>query len=132
MKGELTEHGVELFALSKDTVKDAAFHRQRDQLTMTLLADPSLTVIRKYGVEHHKAVEFSTGRFTIAGVPLALVPSFKTMAIPTSMLIDESGIIRWIDQSDDYRLRSDNSLVFGAVKQTFGGPPDAAGRQVGA
>lgn len=119
MKGELAAHGVELVALSKDTVADAAFHKQRDELTLTLLADPTLAVIRQYGVEHHKAIEFSTGRFTIAGIPLALVPSFKTMAIPTSILIDETGTIRWIDQSDDYRLRSDNSLVMGAVQRTF-------------
>jgi alkyl hydroperoxide reductase subunit AhpC len=120
MKDELAAHGVELVALSKDTVADAAFHKRRDGLTMMLLADPDLAVIRQYGVEHHKAIEFSTGRFTIAGIPLALLPSVKTMAIPTSILIDETGVIRWIDQSDDYRLRSDNSLVLGAVQRTFG------------
>ena len=119
MKSELAEYGVELVALSKDTVKNAAFHKERDKLTMTLLADPNLDVIRQYGVEHHKAVEFSKGRFTVAGIPLALVPSFKTMAIPTSMLIDENGVIQWLDQTDDYRLRSDNSLVLGAVKRVF-------------
>jgi len=42
------------------------------------------------------------------------------MAIPTSLLIDEHGVIRWIDQSDDYRLRSSNERVLQAVREAFG------------
>jgi len=117
----LERHDVRLVALSKDTIVDAAFHRRRDGLKpeVTLLSDPELAVIRQFGLEHHKAVEFSTGRFTIAGIPLALVPAFKTMAIPTTMLIDEHGVIRWIDQTDDYRLRSDETMVTEAVENAF-------------
>jgi len=109
-----------MLALSKDTVADAAKHRQRDGLTFTVLADPELEVIRAYGVEHHKAVEFSTGGFTVFGIPLALVPSVKTMAIPTTLLVDEEGIVRWIDQADDYRLRSDEARVLRAIDEVFG------------
>ena len=29
----------------------------------------------------------------IGTIPLAFTPSFKTMAIPTSLLIDEAGVI---------------------------------------
>ncbi len=82
---------------------------------MTLLADPQLKVIRQYGLEHHKALEFSTVRFQLFGIPLALVPSVKTMAAPTTLLIDEEGIVRWIDQADDYRIRSDNERILAAV-----------------
>ena len=52
-------------------------------------------------------------------MPLALVPSYKAMAIPTTLLIDEDGIVRWIDQADDYRLRSDGERVMGAVERVF-------------
>ncbi|TNE91564.1 MAG: redoxin domain-containing protein [Deltaproteobacteria bacterium] len=124
MQDELDAHGVRIVALSKDSVADVNFHHDRDGASLgqvTLLADPELAVIRTYGVEHHKAIEFSTGRFQLLGVPLALVPSVKTMAIPTTVLVDEQGIVRWIDQSEDYRLRSDNDLVLGAVRDVF--PP---------
>jgi len=118
----LDDHGVELVALSKDSVADAVRHRTRDGLEKTtLLSDPGLEVIRAYGLEHHRALEFSTGRFTLFGMPLALVPSYEAMAIPTTLLIDEEGIVRWIDQADDYRLRSDGERVMGAVKRVFGG-----------
>jgi peroxiredoxin len=117
----LDEHGIELVALSKDSVEDVARQLERDGLTKTtLLSDAELEVIRAYGLEHHKALEFSTGRFTVFGMPLALVPSVKTMAIPTTFLIDEDGVIRWIDQADDYRLRSEGERVMGAVKRVFG------------
>ena len=120
MQSILDEHGVDLIALSKDTVEEAATHKTRDGLSMTLLADPKLDVIRQYGVEHHKALGFKTGTFSLFTVPLALTPSFKTMAIPTSLLVDENGVILWIDQADDYRLRSSNERVLRAVKEAFG------------
>lgn len=120
MKDELQKYGLRIVAISKDSLEDAAHHKVRDSLDLELLSDPKLEVIRQYGLEHHKALEFSKVRFTIAGMPLALVPSVKTMAIPTTLLIDETGIIRWIDQTDDYRLRSNEERVLEAVTRTFG------------
>jgi peroxiredoxin len=122
MQPELEKLGISVVALSKDSVEESAIHKSRDQLTLTLLADPKLEVIRQYGVEHHKALNFTTGTFMIGGIPLALTPSFKTMAIPTTLLVDESGVIQWVDQSDDYRVRSDDSRVREAVNSAFGQP----------
>ena len=119
MQGELEQHGVSIVALSKDSVEEAAVHKVRDGLTFVLLADPSLDVIRQYGVEHHKAFGFTTGKLKLGPIPLSFSPSFKTMAIPTTLLVDEEGVIRWVDQADDYRLRSDNARVLSAVKQAF-------------
>lgn len=115
----LAAYDVELLALSKDSPEEAARHRARDGLEMRLLSDPDLAVIRRYGVEHHKAIEFSTGRLQLFGVHIALVPSIKAMAIPTTLLIDEAGTVRWIDQATDYRLRSAPDRVLEAVRQTF-------------
>ena len=122
MKDELAEYDVKVIALSKEDVEVAATHKQRDELAMTLLTDSALKIIRQYGVEHHKAIEVSVGKFNLFGIQLAMVPSIKTMAIPTSLLIDEKGIVRWIDQTDDYRLRSHNERVLQAVKNSFGNP----------
>ncbi|NKB88950.1 MAG: redoxin domain-containing protein [Acidobacteria bacterium] len=120
MRPALAKHAVSVIALSKDTVDEVAIHKQRDGLTLTLLADPELEVIRQYGVEHHKVLGFSTGSLMLGGIPLGPGgPSFKTMAIPTSLLVDEDGRIVWIDQADDYRLRSSNGRVLGAVETAF-------------
>jgi hypothetical protein len=120
MTDELAAFGVRVIALSKDSPGDAANHRERDGLAMSLLSDPRLEVIERFGVLHRGALEFSTLRFSIMGIPLALVPSFKTMAIPTSILVDDRGTIRWIDQADDYRLRSGEARVLDAVRRAFG------------
>lgn len=45
--------------------------------------------------------------------------SYRSMAIPTTILIDEQGIVRWIDQSDDSRLRASKDKVLGAVNRIF-------------
>lgn len=123
MSSELNKYGVTLFALSKDTPEDAAYHKKRDQLSLALLSDAKLEVIRQYGLEHHKALEFSKGRFSLLGNSLALLPSIKKMAIPTSILVDEEGTIRWIDQTDDYRLRSDEAIVLEAIRSAFAKVP---------
>ena len=120
MQKDLGEYDLSIIALSKDTIEEAFIHKERDGLSFTVLSDANLDVIRQYGVEHHKAFGFDTGYFTVFGVPLAFQPSFKTMAIPTSLLVDEDGIVRWIDQADDYRLRSDVKRVKSAVAEVFG------------
>jgi peroxiredoxin len=120
MQSELGEHGVSVIVLSKDTVEEAAIHKTRDNLSLTLLSDPTLEVIKQYGVEHHKAFGFNTGPISWGGLPFSFKPSFKTMAIPTSLLVDEKGVIQWIDQADDFRIRSDNGRVIEAVKNAFG------------
>jgi peroxiredoxin len=120
MRPDLAAEGVTMIALSKDDVPTAARHRERDGLGFAVLADPELKVIRQFGVEHHKAVEFSKGGFVLLGVPLAAMMSFRTMAIPTTLLIDEQGIIRWLDQADDYRLRSAPQRVLDAVRTHLG------------
>lgn len=119
MKSELASYGVNVVALSKDSVEHAAIHKTRDNIDITLLSDPDLKVIRQYGVEHHKALNFVTGTLTIGGLPFAFTPSFKAMAIPTTLLVDEKGNIKWIDQSEDYRLRSDSESVLAEVKKAF-------------
>lgn len=121
MAPELQTLDVRIVAISKDTPEEAALHKERDSLQhITLLADPQLEVIRQYGVEHHKAFGFDTrNTLTLGGIPLGLVPSFKVMAIPTSLIVDETGEVRWIDQSEDYRLRSNNDRVLGAARDVF-------------
>ncbi len=128
MRAELQRYGVTVVALSKDSVEDAARYKARDGLELTLLCDPGLEVIRQYGVEHHKAVEASGRSFRIAGNSLGLIPSIKSMAIPTTLLVDEGGRIRWIDQADDYRLRSSEARVMAAVERAFGEDPGASDR----
>ena len=124
MVPKFEEYGISVVALSKDTPSEAALHKTRDGLNFPLLSDPELEVIRSYGVEHHKALgQTKNTKTVIGGVPIGLAPfSFQTMAIPTTLLIDEAGVIQWIDQSEDYRLRSSTDRVMEAVRVAFESP----------
>lgn len=124
MKPMFEQYDVKIFGLSGDDVEQANAHRTRDALTHTLLADPQLEVIRRYGVEHQKGVGADSNNImTLFGLPLPNVHQlkFKSMSIPTSILIDEHGIIVWIDQSDDYRLRANQDKIVSALKANFDG-----------
>lgn len=117
MKPLFDEHNVNIVALSNDDIQSARKHQERDQLSHTLLSDPELTVIRQFGVEHHKALGGeSASSKTFLGLPFPMVMKYKPMAIPTTLLIDEEGIIRWTEQAKDVRLRASELKLKEALK----------------
>jgi len=69
-------------------------------------------ILELYGVRHEKGIAATPGP---RGV-------FRPLAIPTALLVDERGIVRWIDQTDDYRIRSDANRVLAAIAETLGAP----------
>jgi len=121
MKETLNTYNVEIVALSGDTVDEAAMHKTRDSLSHTLLSDSDLGVVQKYGVEHQNALGAdSNNTFLLFGLPFPKSFKFKSMSIPTSLLVDENGVIQWIDQSEDYRIRASETAVMAAVTRVFG------------
>lgn len=122
MKPIFDQFNVNVVGISGDNVEQAQAHIERDSLHFTLLADPELNVVKQYGVEHHKGLGAdSKNIMTILGMPLPAITQlkFKAMAIPTSLLIDEKGIIQWIDQSTDYRIRASKERIIGALENNF-------------
>jgi hypothetical protein len=117
MQPLLDEHSVRVVALSRDTVAQAANHRRRDGLSFTMLADPKLAAIEAMGLVHQAGLRFVS--FTVLGVPLGYPAGFERMAIPTTLLL-EDGVVRWIDQADDYRLRGDQERIRGALESSLG------------
>lgn len=117
MKSTFDQHNVQIIALSNNTPAQANIHKIRDKLNFTLLSDSLLTVIKTYGVEHHKAIGWkSENMITIFGIAVSTgMFKYRSMAIPTSILIDENGIVQWIDQSDDYRIRASQDRVTNAL-----------------
>jgi peroxiredoxin len=121
LQPKLNKYGVEVIALSGDTVRQAHAHHQRDALELLLLSDSQLEVIRQYGVEHRKALGWESENIrTIFGIAISTnMFSYRSMSIPTTILIDENGVIQWLDQSDDYRIRASREKTIFALKQCF-------------
>jgi hypothetical protein len=50
------------------------------------------------------------------------------MFLPASVLVDEAGVVRWIDVADDYRIRGEAGRILTALEETF---PEVGGlRQI--
>jgi len=102
-RGQLDLFGVSMVAVSPDDVAQAARLRSKNQLGITLLTDDDFQLTNMYKVRQERLL-------AAAGLPV------RPRVIPTTFLIDSDGVVRWIDQAEDYRIRSDIDRVMAAVK----------------
>jgi len=73
-------------------------------LVSTQLADPDLVATDKLNLRN----------------PVNLSPrGVGGLPIPTTILVDAEGKVRWIDQTDDYMLRSEPGRVLQAIKENL-------------
>lgn len=91
--------------LCADTPEQIREGRRKHGLMATILSDHDLSVTRLYNLEN-KAPKIKP-----AGV--------VGIAIPTTILADRESIVRWIDQAEDYRVRSQPSRVLDALRQAL-------------
>ena len=94
-----------MVTVSTDTAAEVGATKRKHGFGMRMLSDESLAVTELYNVKQDK---------TMAGAPGRKI--FRPLAIPTTFLVDAQGIVRWIDKTDDYRIRSDADRVLAAVK----------------
>ena len=91
--------------LCADTPEQIREGRQKHGLSTLILSDHDLSVTRLYNVENTAPKLKPAG---VAGIP-----------IPTTILADREGIVRWIDQAEDYRVRSQPSRVLEALRRAL-------------
>jgi peroxiredoxin len=108
LQPEFDALGVRMVALSPDTPEEAREMARRHDLRLALLADPDLAVIDRYGVRHARGF-----------APPGPRGMRRPLAIPTTILLDGDGVVRWIDQAEDYRVRSDAPRVLTAVRDAL-------------
>ncbi len=72
--------------------------------TFPFLSDPNAEMIRQYGVLHPKAGEDG-----------------RDIARPAEFLVDSSGVIRWANLTDDFRVRARPDDVLAAIDRLGGG-----------
>ncbi len=91
-----------MVAISTDTPEKIRAGRDKHGARATLLADPDLEITDRYNLRN----PFNIHPGGVGGLP-----------IPTTFLVDERGIVRWIDQTDDYMLRSSPDRVLSAIRE---------------
>ena len=101
---ELERLGVTLVAISPDTAEAAGEMKERLGLGFPILSDESLAVTDLFGIRHHRGFAVDPSR-----------PMKRPLCVPTTFLVDAEGIVRWIDQHPDYRVRSTPERVLEEV-----------------
>jgi len=93
----LEGQGVKIVALCTDTPGQVQAGRHKHGLQALMLSDRDLVVTDKFGLRNMNTAVRPPG---IAALP-----------VPTTLMVDERGIVRWKDQSEDYQQRSDPDAV---------------------
>ena len=94
-------------AISVDTADINRRQRQKLGYTYTFLPDPKAEVIRRYDLLHRGAG-----------------PNHTDVARPAEFLIDSSGIIRWVNLTENIAVRARPEQVLKGFEQ-----PDRVGPQ---
>jgi len=87
-----------------DTPEEIRKGRAKHGAQAIMLADPDLEVTDLYNLRN-------PGNVTPKG--------WKGMPIPTTLLVDADGIVRWIDQATDYQIRSHPERVLAALRNAL-------------
>jgi len=87
-------------AISVDTPEMSRELCQKAGYTYTFLSDPKAEVIRRYDLLHRGA-----------GV------NGQDIARPAEFLVDSSGMIRWVNLTEDLRVRARPEQIIEAVKR---------------
>jgi peroxiredoxin len=94
-----------MVALCTDTPAQIRMGRGLHKLQAVILSDPKLEVIDKLGLRN-------------TGINVR-PPDRPALPIPTTLLIDAAGTVRWMDQSKDYPQRSDPATIRAALDEVL-------------
>ncbi len=97
---EFHDRGTEVVAISVDSPAESRKLCQSRGYTFPFLSDPDAKVIRQYGVLHPKGGEDD-----------------KDIARPAEFLVDAAGTIRWVNLTDDFRVRARPDEVLAAINR---------------
>jgi peroxiredoxin len=103
LRPELDARGIQIVTLCTDTPAKIREQKSKHGLRAIMLADSDGSVTKTLGIQNQGV---HTGP-----------PGGPKLPIPTTVLVDRSGIVRWIDQSKDYQRRSDPDRVHAALNQ---------------
>ena len=76
--------------------------RERVGADYTFLSDPDATVLDRLNIRHHTPN-----------------PSGKDIAIPTQILVDKAGIVRWVYRPSNYRIRARPETVLAVLEDLY-------------
>ena len=116
----LAERGISLIAISPQTPDGSLSTKESKELTFTVLSDPGNQIAGQLGILTAPSDGTRAAQLQL-GLDLTQVNADGTtaLAMPTVVIADADGVIRWIDVHLDYTTRTDPGQVLQAVTETI-------------
>ena len=117
----LTARGISLIAVSPQTPDGSLSTKEAKELTFTVLSDPGNQIARQLGILTAPS-DGSLAANLQLGLDLTQVNADGTtgLPMPTVIIADAAGVIRWIDVHRDYTARTEPGQILQAITQTIG------------
>jgi peroxiredoxin len=115
----LADRGATLVAISPQKPDGSLTMREINELTYTVLSDPGNTIAGKLGILTEPTEEAKASQAAL-GLDVAEANADGTAVIPmpTTVIVDATGTIRWIDVHPDYTTRSEPAEILAAYDAT--------------
>ena len=116
----LAERGISLIAISPQTPDGSLSTKESKELTFTVLSDPGNQIAGQLGILTAPSDGTRAAQLQM-GLDLTQVNADGTTALPmpTVVIADADGVIRWIDVHLDYTTRTEPGQVLQAVTETI-------------
>lgn len=91
---------MEVVAISVDSPEQSEDLRKKAGLTFQILSDPNNDAIRRYDLLHAKGG-----------------PDGHDIARPGEFLVDSNGVVRWVNLTEDFRVRARSEQFLAQARQ---------------
>lgn len=117
----LAEQGVGLIAVSPQKPDGSLSMQDTNELTFGVVSDPGNQIAGQLGILTAPTEDARNAQAAL-GLDLAAVNAdgTRTIPMPTVVIVDDAGTIRWIDVHPDYTKRSEPADILAAVAATIG------------
>src|SRR5207245_10895238 len=117
----LAERGIDLVAISPQAPDGSLSTKESKELTFTVLSDPGNQIAGQLGILTAPSDGTRAAQLQL-GLDLTQINAAGTTALPmpTVVIADADGVIRWIDVHLDYTTRAEPGQVLQAVTETIG------------
>lgn len=102
LRSEFDSRGIQLVTICPDIPEKIRKGRKKHGAQAVMLSDPDLKIATQYKL-------INKNNISPKGI--------SALPIPTTLLVDAKGFVRWIDQAEDYQIRSGPDRVIAAIKE---------------